>query len=60
MLARRTNPKAKFVAIALNTSHVSSDEGEKICAHYETKYGLPAFDPMRSDLRRIMNAAVSC
>jgi uncharacterized NAD-dependent epimerase/dehydratase family protein len=59
MLARRTNPNAKCVAIALNTSSVSVAEGEKICTHYETKYGLPAFDPMRSDLRRIVDAAVS-
>ncbi len=59
MLARRTNPNAKCVAIALNTSSVSEAEGEKICADYETKYGLPAFDPMRSNLRRIVDVVVS-
>jgi uncharacterized NAD-dependent epimerase/dehydratase family protein len=59
-LARRTNPKAKCVAIALNTSAVASAEGHKICNYYETKYGLPAFDPMRSDLRRIVDAAQTC
>ena len=59
MLARRTNPKAKFVAIALNTSSVGAEEGDKICKHYEAKYGLPAFDPMRSDLRRIVDVTVS-
>jgi uncharacterized NAD-dependent epimerase/dehydratase family protein len=60
MLARRTNPKARCVAIALNTSSVTGAEGEKICDYYETKYGLPAFDPVRSDLRRIVDAATSC
>jgi uncharacterized NAD-dependent epimerase/dehydratase family protein len=59
-LARRTNPKAKCVAIALNTSAVTSAEGDKICSYYETKYGLPAFDPMRSDLRPIVDAALTC
>jgi uncharacterized NAD-dependent epimerase/dehydratase family protein len=58
-LARRTNPNVKCVAIALNTSDVSAEEGDKIIAGYEAKYGLPAFDPMRSDLRRIVEAAVS-
>jgi uncharacterized NAD-dependent epimerase/dehydratase family protein len=58
-LARRTNPNVKCVAIALNTSSVRAEEGEKICNSYETKYGLPAFDPMRSDLRRIVDTVVS-
>jgi uncharacterized NAD-dependent epimerase/dehydratase family protein len=58
-LARRTNPNVKCVAIALNTSDVSAEEGNKMIAEYEAKYGLPAFDPMRSDLQRIVNAVVS-
>jgi uncharacterized NAD-dependent epimerase/dehydratase family protein len=58
-LARRTNPKVKCVAIALNTSSVSAEESKKICHAYETQYGLPAFDPMRSNLRRIVDAVVS-
>jgi uncharacterized NAD-dependent epimerase/dehydratase family protein len=59
LLARRTNPNVKCVAIALNTSKVSTEEGDRICAEYEAKYGLPTFDPMRSDLRRIVDAVVS-
>lgn len=58
-LAKRTNPNVKCVAIALNTSAVSEAEGASICADYEAKWGLPAFDPLRSNLRRIVNAAVS-
>jgi uncharacterized NAD-dependent epimerase/dehydratase family protein len=58
-LARRTNPNVKCVAIALNTSSVSEQEGDKMTAEYEIKYGLPTFDPMRSDLRRIVDAVVS-
>jgi uncharacterized NAD-dependent epimerase/dehydratase family protein len=58
-LAKRTNPNVKCVAIALNTSKMSPEESIKICAEYERKYGLPAFDPLRSDLRRIVDAAVA-
>ncbi len=58
-LARRTNPNVKCAAIALNTSKVSVEEGERICAYYEATYGLPAFDPMRSDLQPIVDAVVS-
>jgi uncharacterized NAD-dependent epimerase/dehydratase family protein len=60
-LARRTNAKVTCVAIALNTSAVNCDEGEKICALYEQRYGIPVFDPMRSNLARIVDAVVgSC
>jgi uncharacterized NAD-dependent epimerase/dehydratase family protein len=58
-LARRTNPQVKCVAIALNTSSVDAAEGDRIIADYESKYRLPAFDPMRSDLRRIVDVVIS-
>jgi uncharacterized NAD-dependent epimerase/dehydratase family protein len=58
-LARRTNPHVKCVAIALNTSSLGTEDGEKFCADYQTKYGLPTFDPMRSDLRRIVDLVVA-
>lgn len=59
MVARRTNPAVRFAGIALNTSHLTEADGAAICADYETKYGLPTFDPMRSDLRRIVDGIVS-
>jgi uncharacterized NAD-dependent epimerase/dehydratase family protein len=58
-LARRTNPNVKCVAIALNTSSVNVQESDEIISDYEANYGLPAFDPMRSDLQRIVDAVVS-
>jgi uncharacterized NAD-dependent epimerase/dehydratase family protein len=58
-LARRTNPAVTCVAIALNTSSVDTPESDRICREHETKYGLPCFDPMRSDLRRIVDVAVA-
>ncbi len=59
-LAQRTNPMVKCVAIALNTSQVSIEEGTSICVRYEAKHGIPVFDPLRSDLRRIVDAVVTC
>jgi uncharacterized NAD-dependent epimerase/dehydratase family protein len=59
-LARRTNPNAKCVAIALNTSTVNVAECEKILSYYNVKYGLPTFDPIRSDLRKIVDAITAC
>jgi uncharacterized NAD-dependent epimerase/dehydratase family protein len=58
-LARRTNPKVSCIAIALNTSAVDAEQGGKICREHETTCGIPVFDPMRSDLARIVDAAVS-
>jgi uncharacterized NAD-dependent epimerase/dehydratase family protein len=59
-LAQRTNPAVKCVAIALNTSQVSVADSADICALYEAKHGIPVFDPLRSDLRRIVDAVVAC
>jgi uncharacterized NAD-dependent epimerase/dehydratase family protein len=58
-LARRTNAAACCPAIALNTSRVSADEGAIILRDYEQKTGLPCFDPMRSDLRPIVDAVIA-
>lgn len=54
-LARRTNPAARVPAIALNTSSVSTAEAATILTRHEQQYGLPCFDPMRSDLRPIVD-----
>lgn len=59
-LARRTNPAVKCVAIALNTSQVNVAKSADICAQYEAKHGIPVFDPLRSDLRRVVDAVASC
>jgi uncharacterized NAD-dependent epimerase/dehydratase family protein len=58
-LARRTNAAACCPAIALNTSKVGADEGAAILRDHEQKMGLPCFDPMRSDLRPIVDAVIA-
>jgi uncharacterized NAD-dependent epimerase/dehydratase family protein len=59
MLARRTNPAAKCVAIALNTSKADEAQSAAFLAEYEARYALPTFDPMRSDLAPIVHAVVA-
>lgn len=46
-LARVTNPDAKFVAIALNTSSLDEEAARALAARLEADHGLPVFDPIR-------------
>jgi uncharacterized NAD-dependent epimerase/dehydratase family protein len=59
MLARRTNPAVKCVAIALNTARADEEQSSALLREYEALHALPAFDPMRSDLAPIVKAIVS-
>ncbi|MGB1261813.1 MAG: N-acetyltransferase DgcN [Cognaticolwellia sp.] len=45
--AQLTNPNAKVVGIAVNTSSVSANEGQEICAKLSTQFSLPCVDPLR-------------
>lgn len=58
-LARRTNPDAQCLAIALNTAKLSIDASYAVLTEYEQRFGLPTFDPMRSDLVPIVAKIVS-
>lgn len=58
-LARRTNPAVRCAAIALNTSRVDPAVGRTIIERHQQRYGLPVFDPMRSDLAPIVAAVVA-
>jgi uncharacterized NAD-dependent epimerase/dehydratase family protein len=58
-IARRTNPAARCVAIALNTSAVSVEAAATILRDHEQKEGLACFDPMRSDLGPIVAGIVA-
>jgi len=58
-MARRTNPAALCPAIALNTSRVGTEEGERLLRDHEQRHGLPTFDPMRSALRPIVDLLVA-
>lgn len=52
-LAKLTNPDAKFVGIAVNTSKLSDVEAIRYLADLEEKYGLPTVDPVRQGVGRI-------
>jgi len=52
-MAKLTNPDAKFVGIAVNTSKLSDVEAIRYLADLEEKYGLPTVDPVRQGVGRI-------
>ena len=54
--AKLTNPDARFVAIAINTSALSQDEADAYLAELEAEHGLPAVDPVRQGVGRIVDA----
>lgn len=58
-LARRTNPAARFVGIALNTSKLATDEAASVIGRIGEQQGLPAFDPLRSDLSPVVRLALT-
>lgn len=52
-MAKLTNPHAKFVGIAVNTSKLPEAEAIRYLADLEEKYGLPTVDPVRQGVGRI-------
>lgn len=57
--ARRTNAAARFVGVALNTSKLSPANAERVIRETSAQQGLPAFDPLRSDLSPVVTLATS-
>ncbi|MEA3587966.1 DUF1611 domain-containing protein [Pseudidiomarina sp. 1APP75-27a] len=53
MLARVTNPQAKVIAIAVNTSAVDEEGAMTYCRDVEQRLGLPCVDPIRHGVARI-------
>ncbi len=53
--AKLTNPNAKFVGISINTSGLSEEEGDKMLADFEQKYGLPTVDAYRTGVAKIVD-----
>jgi uncharacterized NAD-dependent epimerase/dehydratase family protein len=51
--ARLTNPAAKFVGIALNTSQMSEADARAEIAKTEATHGLPTVDPVRQGVAKI-------
>ena len=55
MMAQRTNPEAKFVGIAINTSKLSDVDAAMLLADVEAELGLPTVDPVRNGVARIVD-----
>lgn len=55
-MARLTNPAAKFIAIAVNTSKLDDAAAVKFMQKTEAEFGLPTVDPVRDGVSRIVDA----
>jgi uncharacterized NAD-dependent epimerase/dehydratase family protein len=51
-----TNPEARFVGVALNTSSLSEDEAARAIERTAAAVGLPCVDPIRTGVGRIVDA----
>ncbi|AXQ30029.1 DUF1611 domain-containing protein [Solimonas sp. K1W22B-7] len=57
--ARLTNPKARVVGIAFNTSMLDDTERAQLLADTERELGLPCFDPLKSPLDAVIRNILS-
>lgn len=55
-VARLTNPQAKFVGLSINTQALSDAEAAAYLASLEDQLNLPATDPYRFGVAKIINA----
>jgi uncharacterized NAD-dependent epimerase/dehydratase family protein len=53
--ARLTNPEARVVAIACNTSAIDADAAKAELARLAERFGMPAVDPVRSGVAPIVD-----
>ncbi len=56
--ARLTNPDAKFVGACINTSALAADAANKYLAQLSARIGLPAIDPVRDGVGKIVDTLV--
>ncbi len=54
--ARLTNPAARCVGIAVDTSRLARPEGERLLAETEDKLGIPCADPLATGVGRIVDS----
>jgi len=54
--ARLTNPAARCIGVAVNTSGLGADEARRYLEETEARLGLPAVDPVRDGVARIVDA----
>ncbi len=57
-VAQLTNPQAKFVGIAVNTSKLDDARAEQYLKETENRMGLVTVDPMREGVSRIVDLLV--
>lgn len=55
-MARMVNPKCEAVGVSLNTSAMSAEAAEELCAATEKRIGLPTVDPFRHGADRLVAA----
>lgn len=54
-LGRVTNPSIRCVGVSLNTSRVPDASRVAVLLDYERRLGVPAFDPLRSGVERVVD-----
>lgn len=59
-VARLTNPDARVVGIALNTSAMTAEAGSRACAAVEQQTGLPCVDAVVQGTARIVDTLATC
>lgn len=57
--ARLTNHGARFVGISINTSHLDAGDTAAFLESLENEFGLPAVDPLKHGVARIVDRLVS-
>jgi uncharacterized NAD-dependent epimerase/dehydratase family protein len=58
--AHLTNPDARFVGIALNTARMADADADRACRTAEDQLGVPAQDPVRHGVARIVDHLTAC
>lgn len=54
--ARRTNPDVKLLGFSLNTSLLDARAAERALREVEDQFGLPAVDPLRTGVTKLVDA----
>jgi len=53
--ARLTNPEVRCIAASINTANMTRAEGDAFLAETERRLGMPAVDPVRTGVARIVD-----
>ncbi len=57
--ARRTNPEARFLGLAFNTSGMASDDARRLLDQTAARFALPCVDPVRFGVSPLVDALAS-